>query len=59
MMNIGIDDKNSAQVVKILSRVLADEYVLYTKTRGYHWNVVGMQTSSISSSKPSTRPSKR
>ncbi len=42
-MNIGIEDKNSAQVVKILSRVLADEYVLYTKTRGYHWNVTGMQ----------------
>ncbi|MFI5322783.1 MAG: Dps family protein [Thermodesulfobacteriota bacterium] len=43
MTNIGIEDKNSAQVVKILTRVLADEYVLYTKTRGYHWNVVGMQ----------------
>ena len=43
MMNIGIEDKNSAQVVKILTRVLADEYVLYTKTRGYHWNVIGMQ----------------
>ena len=42
-MDIGIDDKNSAQVVKILNRVLADEYVLYTKTRGYHWNVTGMQ----------------
>ena len=42
-MNIGIEDKNSTQVVKILSRVLADEYVLYTKTRGYHWNVTGMQ----------------
>lgn len=43
MTNIGIEDKNSAQVVNILTRVLADEYVLYTKTRGYHWNVVGMQ----------------
>ena len=43
MTDIGIDEKNSAQVVKILSRVLADEYVLYTKTRGYHWNVTGMQ----------------
>ncbi len=46
-MNIGIDEKNSAQVVKILSRVLADEYVLYTKTRGYHWNVTGMQFSEL------------
>ena len=43
MTDIGIDEKQSAQVVKILSRVLADEYVLYTKTRGYHWNVTGMQ----------------
>ncbi|MGH7849713.1 MAG: Dps family protein [Thermodesulfobacteriota bacterium] len=43
MTDIGIDEKNSAQVVKILSRVLADEYVLSTKTRGYHWNVTGMQ----------------
>ena len=43
MTNIGIDEKNSAQVVKILSRVLADEFVLYAKTRGYHWNVVGPQ----------------
>ena len=43
MTNIGIDDKNRDQVGKILNRVLADEYVLYTKTRGYHWNVVGPQ----------------
>lgn len=47
MTNIGIEDKNSAQVVKILTRVLADEYVLYTKTRGYHWNVVGMQFNAL------------
>jgi starvation-inducible DNA-binding protein len=43
MPNIGIDDKNREQVGKILNRVLADEYVLYTKTRGYHWNVIGPQ----------------
>lgn len=43
MPNIGIDDKNRDQVGKILNRVLADEYVLYTKTRGYHWNVIGPQ----------------
>lgn len=43
MTNIGISDKNSDKVVKILDRVLSDEYVLYTKTRGYHWNVVGTQ----------------
>jgi len=43
MTNIGIDDKNRDQVGKILNRVLADEYVRYTKTRGYHWHVVGPQ----------------
>lgn len=39
--NIGISDENREGVVGILSKLLADEYVLYTKTRNYHWNVVG------------------
>ena len=43
MVNIGIDEKNGQEVANILYRVLSDEYVLYTKTRGYHWNVKGMQ----------------
>lgn len=25
----------------ILNALLSDEYLLYTKTRNYHWNVVG------------------
>jgi starvation-inducible DNA-binding protein len=41
--NIGIADNDRANVVKILNTLLADEYVLYTKTRNYHWNVVGPQ----------------
>jgi starvation-inducible DNA-binding protein len=41
--NIGIADKDRTSVVKILNALLADEYVLYTKTRNYHWNVVGPQ----------------
>jgi starvation-inducible DNA-binding protein len=41
--NIGITEKDRAGVVKILNTLLADEYVLYTKTRNYHWNVVGPQ----------------
>jgi starvation-inducible DNA-binding protein len=41
--NIGIADNDRASVVKILNTLLADEYVLYTKTRNYHWNVVGPQ----------------
>ena len=43
IINIGLDEKNSEEVVKILNRLLSDEYVLYTKTRGYHWNVKGMR----------------
>ena len=27
--------------VRILALALADEYLLYTKTRNYHWNVTG------------------
>jgi starvation-inducible DNA-binding protein len=41
--NIGISESNRDGIVKILNVVLADEYVLYTKTRNYHWNVVGPQ----------------
>ncbi len=41
--NLGIDPKDRAGAVKILNALLADEYVLYTKTRNYHWNVVGPQ----------------
>jgi starvation-inducible DNA-binding protein len=45
--NIGISDANRPKVVKILNTTLADEYVLYTKTRNYHWNVVGPQFSEL------------
>ncbi|MFT3823598.1 MAG: DNA starvation/stationary phase protection protein [Chitinophagaceae bacterium] len=38
---IGISDSNTHEVATILSKVLADEYVLYTKTRNAHWNVEG------------------
>lgn len=39
--NIGITAENTQEVATILSKVLADEYVLYTKTRNAHWNVEG------------------
>jgi len=39
--NIGIKDKHRQAVVGILNRLLSDEYVLYTKTRKFHWNVTG------------------
>jgi starvation-inducible DNA-binding protein len=40
-VNIGITDKNRQEVATILSSLLADEFVLYTKTRNAHWNVEG------------------
>ena len=40
-VNIGISPKNRQGVVNILGKILADQYVLYTKTRNYHWNVTG------------------
>jgi starvation-inducible DNA-binding protein len=42
-VNIGLNQRQRQAVAEILSRLLADEYVLYTKTRNYHWNVVGPQ----------------
>ncbi len=41
--NIGMNDAQRAAVVETLNSLLADEYLLYTKTRNYHWNVVGPQ----------------
>ena len=39
--NIGMPDADRYGVVEVLNTILADEYLLYTKTRNYHWNVVG------------------
>jgi starvation-inducible DNA-binding protein len=41
--NIGLLEEQREGVVAILNTLLADEYLLYTKTRNYHWNVVGPQ----------------
>lgn len=39
--NIGLSEEQKAASAQILQRMLANQYVLYTKTRNYHWNVVG------------------
>jgi len=39
--NIGIKQENISKVVDVLTKVLADEFVLYTKTKRAHWNVEG------------------
>ncbi len=46
-VNIGLSDRNQKGAVKILNRLLSDEYVLYTKTRNYHWNVTGPDFSEL------------
>lgn len=40
-VNIGISDKNRQAVATELNKLLADEHVLYNKTRNYHWSVEG------------------
>jgi starvation-inducible DNA-binding protein len=39
--NIGIKPENLTAVSHILNGILADEFLLYTKTRNAHWNVEG------------------
>lgn len=41
-VEIGLSEDVRHQVGQILSQLLADQHVLYTKLRNYHWNVTGM-----------------
>lgn len=38
---IGISESNRLAVATELSKLLSDEFILYTKTRNAHWNVEG------------------
>ena len=40
-VNIGISDKNRQAVAMALNQLLADEHILYNKTRNYHWSIEG------------------
>lgn len=40
-INIGITEKNRQRAAEGLSKLLADEHILYNKTRSYHWNIEG------------------
>jgi starvation-inducible DNA-binding protein len=40
-INIGLPKEPRHGVIEILNNTLCDEYILFTKTRNYHWNVVG------------------
>lgn len=39
--NIGIPEKHLQAVSLEMNKLLADEFILYAKTRNYHWNVEG------------------
>jgi starvation-inducible DNA-binding protein len=40
-LEIGLSVEQRAGIVESLNTLLADQHVLYIKTRNYHWNVVG------------------
>jgi len=39
--NVNINYDSRAGLVKMLNTLLADEHLLYVKTRNFHWNVTG------------------
>lgn len=41
-VNIGVDHATRQKVATILNTLLSNEYVLYTKTLKFHWNVKGI-----------------
>ncbi len=43
----GMNAEQSAGVAESLKRLLADEFVLYTKLHNYHWHVTGPQFQSL------------
>jgi starvation-inducible DNA-binding protein len=46
-LNTGIPKGNSKKVAELLNQLLADEFVLYTKTLNYHWNIEGSNFHSL------------
>ncbi len=42
-VSIGLTEAQREGVCRVLQALLADEFVLYTKARNYHWNVIGPQ----------------
>jgi len=46
-VEIGLPGQARQEVGRILNRLLADEHVLYVKTRNYHWNLVGPRFHSL------------
>jgi starvation-inducible DNA-binding protein len=46
-INLGIHNDSRKQIIGLLNLLLADETVLYLKTRNYHWNVTGMHFAAL------------
>ncbi len=46
-VHIGLAVANRAKIIQILNTLLADEHLLYTKTRNYHWNVTGIHFTTL------------
>lgn len=46
-INIGINDEGRKDISEVLSKVLADTYLLGLKTQNYHWNVTGSMFKSL------------
>jgi len=42
-IDIGINEKDRANIAEGLKRLLADSYTLYLQTHNFHWNVTGPQ----------------
>ncbi len=40
-VNTGIPEEARKEIADGVSKLLADTYILYVKTQGYHWNVQG------------------
>lgn len=41
-VHIGLSAESREKLIQRLNKLLADEHLLYTKTRNYHWNVTGI-----------------
>ncbi|MGE5365015.1 MAG: Dps family protein [Bacteroidota bacterium] len=40
-MSVAVKSESKTEIAELLKRVAADQFVLYTKVRNYHWNVTG------------------
>lgn len=46
-LEIGLKQEERASIVGVLSKFLADNYILYLKTQNFHWNVTGKEFFSL------------